>query len=231
LLLHLGVMSEFYTGLDGLSGTTALHYHPYSIFGHLNFLEGVASIAEADRGYVSGLTPEMTAESEHLVAHHTARLPMLALLGAEMKLPKVAKEEGATPRPYVTIALQIRWDRALGVLWAIFSGEILTVIVVVAVCRRTPIPNRNQLTSAWLLKSVSMHLTSEGSSAGETAVRLRYGARLGSDGIYELGLWRVDEEGNGVEDGFPQGQYRYTKEWAAHVDAGLRWRWLRRWLH
>src|SRR4051794_12831533 len=46
------------------------------------------------------------------MAHITARMPFLTIAGADMSLPKIAKMDGASERPFTSITLQVRWDRA-----------------------------------------------------------------------------------------------------------------------
>ncbi|KAK0668516.1 hypothetical protein QBC41DRAFT_393570 [Cercophora samala] len=47
-------------------------------------------------------------EEEVWVAHLAARLPILGLIGAQRELPRVTKEQGASEKPFVPTALQVK---------------------------------------------------------------------------------------------------------------------------
>lgn len=61
----------------------------------------------------------------------------MAIVGADMTLPRVLKVEGASEQPYIKTTLQVGWDRAIAVLAAILGGEVLAVGIVCYACRTT----------------------------------------------------------------------------------------------
>ncbi|KAK0716365.1 hypothetical protein B0H67DRAFT_261603 [Lasiosphaeris hirsuta] len=72
------------------------------------------------------LSPESSkfmAQTELYVAHITARLPLLTIVGADVSLPRVTKieGEGALEQPVTSITLEVRWDRTISVLAAILG--------------------------------------------------------------------------------------------------------------
>jgi len=77
---------------------------------------------------------DFVAATERFAAHITARYPLAAIIGADVSLPKVTKVEGASEKSFVIMTLQVRWDRAIGVLAAILGGEILAVVGLLGWC-------------------------------------------------------------------------------------------------
>lgn len=157
------------------------------------------------------------------VAHLTARLPILAIVGGQNQCPKVTKEAGASPRPIINSALEVKWPRAAAVIVGIHVGALTVIAVSYWSCRHTLIPDKESfILLARLLKDVvaddkmegkthaaairSAHTGKEIADAlGELA--LRYGNKWRGDGGApgEAGIW-VD--GGDVHRDFPQvGKY------------------------
>jgi len=78
--------------------------------------------------------PDYIPTAERFFAHITARYPLATIIGADVSLPKTTKVEGASEKPFVTMTLQVRWDRAIGVLAAILGGEVLAVVGLLGWC-------------------------------------------------------------------------------------------------
>jgi hypothetical protein len=144
-------------------------------------------------------------------AHVTAWLPLLSIIGAEMQLPKVPKEEGVGDRPFLTFELQIQWGRAVGVLIGIVGLELLAIVLVLCGCRGVPLRDHDSyLAVGRLLRTVLNEVEGKSVSTGEDlakwlhdkkGLKLRYGTR-NVDGEYEVDLVKVGT------DGFPNGSYR-----------------------
>lgn len=54
--------------------------------------------------------------AELQASNFVARVPALALAGAELMLSKVTREKGALPKQFVETALEAKWSRAILVL-------------------------------------------------------------------------------------------------------------------
>ncbi|KAK3985424.1 hypothetical protein QBC44DRAFT_275230 [Cladorrhinum sp. PSN332] len=155
-------------------------------------------------------------EEELFVAHLAARLPILTLIGAQSQLPRTTKEKGASEKPFVRTALEVKWPRAIAVVIAINAGALLAVFVIYWGCRSVLIPDKgrdSKLTVARFLYGFvgrSLERTTSVDTGKEMAkemkdVRLMYGVRKTEeleDGVRELGIWPVDE--GEVEKVFPQ---------------------------
>jgi hypothetical protein len=57
-------------------------------------------------------------ESELHVAHITARLPILVIMGAERQLPKVTKEDSASELAYIVTMVQVKWPAPSACSWS-----------------------------------------------------------------------------------------------------------------
>ncbi|KAK5663330.1 hypothetical protein OQA88_3758 [Cercophora sp. LCS_1] len=100
----------------------------------LNYLNNVTDITwnVADTEWYKR---EVPIGYELQVAHLAARLPLLAIIGAEKQLPRVQLESGASEKPLIRTTLQVKWERAIAVLGAILVGQLLAVVVVFCWCR------------------------------------------------------------------------------------------------
>jgi hypothetical protein len=114
-------------------------------------------------------------KDELQVAHLTARVPILALLGAQERLPKVTLEKDASERPFITTKLEVKWDRAISTLAALLSGQVLVVGVVFWACRGVPIRDHDSYLSVARLLRTAMSSIGGGSgdSGRELAQRIQ----------------------------------------------------------
>lgn len=148
--------------------------------------------------------PDFVAVTERFVAHITARLPLATIIGADVSLPKVTKVEGASEQPFVTMTLQVRWDRAIAVLAAIWGGEILAVAGLFGWCLWKRVLVRDH---ASYLSVANLVRPALDKAAGITEIRsvdsgveiarkmekwgvarLRYQAATGADGCLEVSM-------------------------------------------
>jgi hypothetical protein len=95
----------------------------------MHFVNQLGAMRYSDLGESWYTTPVST-EYELHAAHLTARLPILATMGAEERLPRTARDPGASEQPFIITSLEVRWDRGMGVLGAILAGQLLAVGVV-----------------------------------------------------------------------------------------------------
>ncbi|KXX77187.1 hypothetical protein MMYC01_207684 [Madurella mycetomatis] len=150
-------------------------------------------------------------------AHVAARLPILTVIGAEMRLPRVAKVAGATESSIIMVALEVKWDRVAGVLGAILVGQVIAIAATINHCRKFILHDYDSfLPIARLLKTAMEHAQGRsvdpavkiaaqiknGKGVARTEERrIRYGTR-NRNGIYEVDLW------DDVENNFPEARYR-----------------------
>lgn len=78
----------------------------------------------------------VTGEAELYAAHLAARLPVLAVIGAERQLPRTTREPGASQRPIVHTSLEVKWNRVIGVLIGILVGHLVAIAIVIFGCSR-----------------------------------------------------------------------------------------------
>ncbi|RYP62383.1 hypothetical protein DL771_009755 [Monosporascus sp. 5C6A] len=121
-------------------------------------------------------------------AHVVGRGPILAVAGAEKLLPKVLKEEGASERPYITTSLEVKWARSLGVLGAIFIGQLLAIGVVFSYTAKKVIlrDHDSYLAMARLLRTAVDNCPAKGRSTDsgeEIARQLQQNQQVGDNGI------------------------------------------------
>ena len=89
------------------------------------------------------------------VTHVMARLPILAVVGAEGELPTAPLVNESSVVVTIHTKLEVRWDRAIGVLAAILGGQLVFTAVVLFWCKQVFIPDyRSQVSTANLLKTV-----------------------------------------------------------------------------
>jgi hypothetical protein len=155
------------------------------------------------------------AEYELHTAHLAARLPILAIMGAERQLPRVPREKGATEQPFIVTSLEVKWARAAGVLAAILAGQLLAVAVVFYASRGVLLRDHDSFLSVARLMRTAVNTIEGGSAAGgkdlaesirETAGGIRYGTRRVCDAEtkrerHEVDLW------NDVDCVFCEGDY------------------------
>ncbi|GAB1318624.1 hypothetical protein MFIFM68171_08834 [Madurella fahalii] len=123
-------------------------------------------------------------------AHLAARLPILAIMGAEQQLPRVTREKGASEQTFIVTSLEVKWGRPAGVLAAILAGQVLAVVVV------------SYVSHGVLLAASGKDLAE---SIQQSAGEIRYGTRTvpndkTSSERHEVDFW------NGVNSVFSKGE-------------------------
>ena len=157
----------------------------------------------------------ITKESEIAAADIAARHPVLAVLEAQKKVPRTVKHEGDAESLFITVALEVKWDRVLGILSGIWVGLALAVGLTLFWCREVVLRDQSSFLSIARLLKKALEATGGRSvdTGAELArqmekdgIRMRYGARTkenknGVD-VYELALWH-DSKGK-----FYSGKYQ-----------------------
>ncbi|KAF3941098.1 hypothetical protein ABW19_dt0207094 [Dactylella cylindrospora] len=154
----------------------------------------------------------VTLEDELWVANLVARIPLLAILGAETKLPKTTRDPGASEQLVVNTALEVRWNRAIAVLVSILVGQLLAIIVVTFGCREILLRDHDSyLSIARLLRTLIDQVDGRSAEKGEELAKVlgeekvRYGTKLSRENpsVYEVDL------SNDVREvfEFPRGEY------------------------
>ena len=64
--------------------------------------------SETDEGWTKIPLPP---SYELKAAHLTARVPVLSIIGAELRLPRVLRAEEASADPVITTYLEVKWTR------------------------------------------------------------------------------------------------------------------------
>jgi len=145
----------------------------------------------------------VTTRDELYAANIAARLPILAIMGAEEQLPRVTREEGASEKPFITTCLEVKWERAIGVLAGILVGQLIAIGVVFYASKGVAVRHHDSFFSVARLLRTAMG-TVKGRSADtgeqvadsiqETAGGIRYGMRTVCDDVSgrqwrEVDLW------------------------------------------
>ncbi len=107
-----------------------------------------------------------------------ARLPILAVVGSEGDLPTVPLVSGEFEVVTVNTILGVKWDRAIGVLAAIWAGQFIFSAVVLFWCRDVFVPDYwSHVSTASLLNIVVGSTKLSGVEAGPELA-----ATLGAEG-------------------------------------------------
>jgi hypothetical protein len=150
-------------------------------------------------------------EAELYAAHLASRLPLLSIIGADAELPRMTRESGASERPFINVVLEVRWKRTVGVLVAIFAGQLVIMGIVKFLCRQVFIRDHDSyLSIITVLRTATQQIEGRSTDSGkeiaayldEKGVKMRYGTRRREDGLLEVDLWRD------VDSSFPNGTYR-----------------------
>lgn len=141
----------------------------------------------------------------------------MAIVGADMTLPRVLKVEGASEQPYIKTTLQVKWDRAIAVLAAILGGEILAVGIVCYACRNTLVRDHGSSWSVARLLRSALVEHGEGVRSVDSGVEIaaemqgvgmRYRGGKMADGCLEVGMVNGNGPGEVGGGGFRDGKYR-----------------------
>lgn len=131
-------------------------------------------------------------------AHLAARLPLLAILGADMRLPKMTQEKNASERPFVDIKLKVDLRKPIAVLLSILVGQLLAIGIVQFVCRKVFVRDyASYLSIARLLKRAMNKVDGMSTQTGKELVKyldhegvmMRYGTRQKGEENLEVDLW------------------------------------------
>ncbi|KAH8587889.1 hypothetical protein B0O99DRAFT_583890 [Bisporella sp. PMI_857] len=140
---------------------------------------------------------EVPAEAELYAAHLAARLPLLAIIGADIQLPKVTREQGASELPFISVVLEVKWARTIAVLVSILVGQLLAIVAVKVMCRNVFLRDHDSFFSvARLMKTAMGEVKGRSTSKGKEisgflegkGKLLKYGTRARGDCL-EVDLW------------------------------------------
>lgn len=155
---------------------------------------------------ITNITPEFEVRAADIAARH----PVLALIGAQNSLPRIPLEEGASEQAVIITTLQVKWDRAIGVLSAVLGLQFLAIVITAIVTRRVPVLDHQSYFAVARLMRTAMNSIETGpiarqaqltESIGYRSSSIRYGTRqvTGENAdIYQLDVW------NDVENVFPK---------------------------
>lgn len=169
-------------------------------------------INEVVKGGYEELYPELgiPTHAKLHAAHLAARLPLLAVMGADIQLPRMTRIPGASERRFVNVRLNVDLKKPIEVLVGILAGQMLAIAVVVFYCRKVFIRDyASHLSVARLLKTTMEGVQGMSTHTGEEiteyldskGVMMRYGTRRKDDGALEVDLC------NDVENDFPDAMY------------------------
>ncbi|KAK6507928.1 hypothetical protein TWF481_006349 [Arthrobotrys musiformis] len=205
LLLVFGILERVWTYTSRYREESGLAIRIYS--GKPRFAHFMNDLGA---GYIRTPPFNNKSESELFAAHLAARLPLFAVMGAETRLPKVARDDGATERLFVNVVVEVRWSRAIGVLIALLVGQLAAIAIVMIVCRKVFVRDHDScLSIARLLRSAMGKVDGGSVNTGlEIAeyleameVEMMYGSRGEGD-------YRVVDLWNDIEKDFPDAVYR-----------------------
>ncbi|KAF2262562.1 hypothetical protein CC78DRAFT_606095 [Lojkania enalia] len=213
LLLELGAFERVYEDYARGNGTS------FSVRQYPGMNKNLHFMNDRDNAVHSGVEENaprtsVPLEAELYAAHVAARLPILAIIGADSQLPRVTREKGASERPFVNTVLEVRWKRTVAVLASILAGQVIAIAVVKFMCRRVFIRDHDSyLSLARLMKTVmEKKVVGRSTDSGkdlaqflkDEGVIMRYGTRSIEDGYYEVDLWDGERPLNGE---FRSGRY------------------------
>jgi hypothetical protein len=180
----------------------------YADTNSIAFAEGIAQRNSNDMRRNASLQEELQA------AHLAARLPIFSLLGAEMKLPRVTKDPGATTMEYVNTVLEVKWGRTAATVATIVAAQFVVIAVTLLFCRDVMLRDDTSFLSLIrLMRTAAVGLggrsvdSGEAIAKGQEDVHLVYGAMSRGDGTYEVDLARPDSEKRAMLAEFPDGDY------------------------
>ncbi|KAH7558279.1 hypothetical protein J3E72DRAFT_370553 [Bipolaris maydis] len=209
LLHRVGYDEDMWGGIEEDNSMYGFRvYSGMSSGGH--FANGLSGVFVQGNQLPFNATDGITFQGKLHPAHLAARLPLLAILGAEALLPKVTQAPGTPEQLFIDVRLKVKLKESITVLVCIFGGQILAISVVLFYCRNVFIRDyTSSLSVARLLKTTMEDVEGMSTSTGEElaeyleskGVMMRYGTRRKGDETFEVGLW------NDVEDEFPDAVY------------------------
>ena len=117
------------------------------------------------------------------VAHLTARLPILPIIGAQMRLPRILRDPGEPAEPFVLTGLEVKWARAVWILAALMGGQLLMVAVVAFLTRKVPVREHDSYLAVARLMRTAMNTAERGSTAAAEELAESIRGKLRADGI------------------------------------------------
>jgi len=136
------------------------------------------------------------------IAHLVARLPILAIIGAERELPRKTRDPNATSADaYIVTNLKVKWPRAFGILAGLVAGQVLVIGVAAVATRNVPIRDHDSLLSvARLLRTAMEKIEGRSMASGEELAEcierelrlgegMRYGTEIVDEGTRRVDLW------------------------------------------
>ncbi|KAK4443860.1 hypothetical protein QBC34DRAFT_361207 [Podospora aff. communis PSN243] len=191
------------TGVGRLSGNYSLKIYGPGDPDYPFYMDGMDEIINMFSGSQLEKSDEAKVrEGERRAAQIVARLPMYHIISADMLLPKEPLTVGASPRSYIQRTLEVKWDRAIAVLLAIFVGELLAISVVYYACRKVLVrDHESYLSIARLLMEYLEQPEAKGRSVDTGRelteqmkhAKLRYKAVRTADGALRVTLLGQDE--------------------------------------
>ncbi|EMD96751.1 hypothetical protein COCC4DRAFT_62250 [Bipolaris maydis ATCC 48331] len=197
-------------GLGLLESSYSTTYNVSSLLHRVGYDEDMWGGIEEDNSMYGFRVYSGMSSGGHFANGLSARLPLLAILGAEALLPKVTQAPGTPEQLFIDVRLKVKLKESITVLVCIFGGQILAISVVLFYCRNVFIRDyTSSLSVARLLKTTMEDVEGMSTSTGEElaeyleskGVMMRYGTRRKGDETFEVGLW------NDVEDEFPDAVY------------------------
>lgn len=163
------------------------------------------------------LTTKISSPTVLYAADLAARVPVLTVMGAEASQPKVLKDEGSAAQRYVVeLKLRVVWARAIGVVFAIQGGLLLSTAVVHFYCKNVFLRDHDSFLSvARILASAIVKVEGRTASSGKELARhmqelklgMKYGSRKIGEDAFELDL--LHTEGVTLRERFPR-EAKYT---------------------
>ncbi|KAK5662677.1 hypothetical protein OQA88_8593 [Cercophora sp. LCS_1] len=151
-------------------------------------------------------------EAELQASQFVARVPALALAGAELRLAKEPKNPNEGIEEYVENKLDVQWTRAISISGVMLVTQLIAILFTMWMCKETLLrDHQGVLSMARLMKTMTERLggrsvawSEELAKVWETKMVI-YGTRKVADApgdVYEVDLW------DDVVAKFPEGDYR-----------------------
>ncbi|KAJ5031368.1 hypothetical protein PSV08DRAFT_173340 [Bipolaris maydis] len=167
LLHRVGYDEDMWGGIEEDNSMYGFRvYSGMSSGGH--FANGLSGVFVQGNQLPFNATDGITFQGKLHPAHLAARLPLLAILGAEALLPKVTQAPGTPEQLFIDVRLKVKLKESITVLVCIFGGQILAISVVLFYCRNVFIRDyTSSLSVARLLKTTMEDVEGMSTSTGE----------------------------------------------------------------
>ncbi|KAK4159958.1 hypothetical protein QBC43DRAFT_191258, partial [Cladorrhinum sp. PSN259] len=132
VLLRIGPFDRQYS----FEKAAMLSVKVYSSMNHsIHFISRIGALTYKEHGEEWFKLP-VPIDYELHAARLTARLPILAIIGAQRQLPRVTREHGASEQLFITTVLEVKWRQALYVLIGCLLGQLMAIGVVYWKCKK-----------------------------------------------------------------------------------------------